>query len=503
MVNPVGPSQATGQAASNGQASATPTAPLSLSPGTRLWALVSESTPLASQPKLAAATEARLQQLLQQALSNPQKPAQGHPAQATQADATQADTIKALTQLLRTPIHLVQARIGQHPITLLADRPVPAGQTLPLRADRGGLTWLAGEAPQTTSAAKAAPPLQTPLLQFSRNVSPPQLSNAQQSALMQVLRHALPQQQPTAQWLTKLQPWLNAPNGSTNPAATNKSTQSAPTPLTPSALPTKPTAPGQQPNPLMQLATNALTLPTDSQSLRNAVANSGLFAEAKLASATQPQSDAKLLLWQLLGQPNNTAQTTKPATDLLSHLLQLLQPATPSQTSHVPNTQTAEPLKALALQWLTKIVTQQAQHLLDNTTPGEWRLNLELPLKVDQQWLPLQLNFHKYWLAEDDDADNPSQQQSAQAKPVWQVTLSVEIAALGPLDARVRYSDDQLHCTLWAAQPETLKLVTQEAEVLRQKLHARGLKVHTLECHAGRLPTRPNTLSSPLLDTHA
>ncbi|UTA46527.1 flagellar hook-length control protein FliK [Simiduia sp. 21SJ11W-1] len=518
----------TGPGAPNPQPAPTQSSkPLSLAPGTQVWALVASTTPLAGKPELEAAARQRLAQLANQ-LTTPKN--QTPAASQVQADSRQPS-------LLSAPLYAIQAKVGQRLITLLANQPLSNGQAVLLRATARGFSLAeagakppnptfngnpagtgASEKTAFNSAHLSSTGAPTPLgahgnLGYGNNATGTQpAQNQALNLLTQVLRQTLPHQTPISPVLAKLALQLLAAKA----AATHPSAHSPlqPKPHTPGAGNANPAhttgaAPNSQANNTLNqtlqqlvgklLQLGSLPLPPDAKSLKQAIDRSGLFAEAKLHTAPhQAGTDVKLLLWQLAGLTSSKSQPQ----DLLSQLLQLLQqPAQPlTASAQQPN----ESLKTLAQLWLNKIVSQQAQSLTEEVRPGEWRANLEIPLRAEQQWLPLHLQLQKYWHnPQDPDQHAKHTAQGTKALPVWQVTLSVEIPTLGNLDARIRYVNERLHFSLWAEQPRTLKLLQAHSHSLGSALQTQGLAVQIIECHPGRLPQTPNTINSPLLDTHA
>lgn len=317
--------------------------------------------------------------------------------------------------------------------------------------------------------------------------------------ITQALRTALPRQAELAPLLTNIT--LLA-----NPAA-NKPTPAIPQPLAQ----------------LVQQLFNNLTSTTQATTaagLKEAVNNSGLFLESKLAHlATQnpnlrlPLSvDFKaglLLLREMLTTPPSSGQQQEiPTTPrspgaepqpLLRHtaaqnISGTSAPATTSTTgSNIPQL-----LTTLATQTEGALARLQINQLVSlSAAPDSPLWTIELPLRQNNQTDLIQLRIEK---------DATSRTTDGQEKP-WSISLKLEPTGLGTVHARLTLLGQQISVALWAEQTSTATLANRNIESLQYGLAQAGFDTGTLGCQEGVPPhTTPDALligTHSLLDTHA
>lgn len=224
--------------------------------------------------------------------------------------------------------------------------------------------------------------------------------------------------------------------------------------------------------------------------LKQAVAQSGLFMEAKLAQA--------------LLQPTTSAAT--PPIDfkggLLSLLLTLLNfsraqpPITPTSNTHaMPNTPPHAQTGAQSTLNPQMNLQQALTELLRNVEGGLARLQLsqlvssvpdddgkrawvmELPVRTDAHIDVIQLRIEK-------DKDRRSEKKTA----LWTVTLALELSGLGPVQARITLVDKTVSTNFWAEHAHTTELIQQHLTILQHRYREVGFNVGTLQAHHGTAP---------------
>ena len=94
-------------------------------------------------------------------------------------------------------------------------------------------------------------------------------------------------------------------------------------------------------------------------------------------------------------------------------------------------------------------------------------------------------------------------QQSRQQLPSWSVQLAFDLPGLGPVQAQVQLTGDQVSTRFWAEHQHTLPLLRQHMHELRQGLSNVGLDVGELECHPGPRPAVKSTANSNLISERA
>lgn len=345
------------------------------------------------------------------------------------------------------------------------------GQTLKLEVARGG---------------------EQPLLKITQPATP-------QDVQTQALRQALPRQLPLAPLLANL-------------STVAARLQNAPDPA------------GKELAQLARQVINGLAGKGDvsqGAGLKQAVLNSGVFLEAKLASALSggpplPPGDLKAGLLRLLAalerQPGGSnaageraatdtpaaardagraAPTSAPLPPLRGALPQTQASVHAAQAETALSTSTTDMLRqtegALARLQLSQLASlpsdQQPQRL--------W--SLELPVLHDQRTDLFQLRIE----------EEAAGSQAGSVTP-WSVMLAFDLPSLGPVHARILVNGPQVSATLWAERPSTAALFNDQLDELRNGLQRAGMLVGRVACTEGTPTSPPATPgSTPLVDTRA
>jgi len=230
------------------------------------------------------------------------------------------------------------------------------------------------------------------------------------------------------------------------------------------------------PQPLVELVRAVVNRLPDNGSissgdgLKQAVAQSGLFMEARLA--------------QILQQP--LSGTTTPPIDfkggLLSLLLTLLNfsksmpPPSPTNTvpaQALPHTQAGMQATLNQQMNLQSILAE----LLRNVGSGLARLQLsqlvssaaeeegkrawimEIPVRSGEHIDLIQLRIEK-----------EKNRHSSKKPALWTVTLALELRGLGPVQARVTLADNIVSTHFWAEHTSTTELINQHLTIFRKPL---------------------------------
>jgi len=93
------------------------------------------------------------------------------------------------------------------------------------------------------------------------------------------------------------------------------------------------------------------------------------------------------------------------------------------------------------------------------------------------------------------------EQKHEAAQPVqhWTVQLAFDLPGLGPVQAQVQLSNEQVSARFWAEQTDTLPLLHEHMHELREALHTAGLDVGELECQRGPRPAARSGVEQPLI----
>jgi hypothetical protein len=332
--------------------------------------------------------------------------------------------------------------IGQRQYLAHAATPLPIGETVQL---------------------KVVQPGDQPILQRLGN--PPQSG----PAYLQVLRTALPRQGSMTPLLANLAWLAKAPPGQTAS-------------MPPALIETAKT--------LFSALPDSSLLPNPG-TLKNAIANSGNFYEARLADTLLagqtrlPQQDLKEALLKLaalmeqIPQADQTAQTTQnsSAPPPLAHTAPTAQPQTPATLARLDTAPNApHELSQQVEASLARIELAQIRNLPDPTHPG-LNLLVEVPLRDGDHAdvFHLQIQEEEHGAAE------------AVTKS-WAVTVAFELAELGPIHAKLWLQDDALSANLWVEKSETHQMLEENIDDLLGQFSDKGLEVANVCCFEGQPP---------------
>ena len=256
--------------------------------------------------------------------------------------------------------------------------------------------------------------------------------------------------------------------------------------------------------------------------LAQALANSGLFLEAKLLTGQNPtltpdmKSDLLKLIAQLTpGLPANTNLNAIIATNTLAQALPSFVRSALGMLGQV----SAKPLPTsfplperllqsqdgegdlehmlrLAAAAVSRLQSHQLSSLEQTGLTDDGRLlstwQLEIPMRNLQDIVPLQVKFQREEAPEKEqpherrDEHEPRQQ-------LWRVELAFDMEPLGPLQIQAQLIKGSLSSQLWAERPYTASLIESNLAGLRERLLASGLNVGDLDCHLGTPPQGPQT----------
>lgn len=240
--------------------------------------------------------------------------------------------------------------------------------------------------------------------------------------------------------------------------------------------------------------------------LRQAVAQSGLFLEARLAATPQtpPGPDLKaalLVLRQVLATAPAAAQAPAPATALQGREIPpppypgaptRAQKATrPTLALGAPSgTVTARLLQqtdsALAREELLQAASMPegpqrtgSQGPAERSEPSRWLL--DIPFATPQGPAVAQMEISR---------DGRAPGAPPTEAPVWRVRFSLDAEPLGPVHAAVVLHGDQAHVGLWAERPDSAVDLRARTTELSAAL-AETADVVEVAVHSGSPPHRP------------
>jgi len=256
--------------------------------------------------------------------------------------------------------------------------------------------------------------------------------------------------------------------------------------------------------------------------LAQALANSGLFLEAKLLSGQNPtlapdmKGDLLKLIAQLTpGLPANTNLSAIIAANTLAQAMpnfvrsalgMLGQVSAKPPPTRFPLPERLlqsmdgegdlEHLLRLAAAAVSRLQSHQLSSLEQTGVTDDGRLmstwQLEIPMRNLQDIVPLQVKFQREE-APEKDQQNERRDEREPKQQLWRVDLAFDMEPLGPLQIQAQLIKGSLSSQLWAERPYTASLIESHLAELRQRLLASGLNVGDLDCHLGTPPQGPQT----------
>jgi len=256
--------------------------------------------------------------------------------------------------------------------------------------------------------------------------------------------------------------------------------------------------------------------------LAQALANSGLFLEAKLLTGQNPtlapdmKGDLLKVIAQLTQQlPANTNLNAIMAANTLvqampsfvrSALGMLGQvSAKPLPTSFplperflqsLEGEGDLEHLLRLAAAAVSRLQSHQLSSLEQTGVTDDGRLmstwQLEIPMRNMQDIVPLQVKFQREEAPEKEQT-NERRDEREPKQQLWRVELAFDMEPLGPMQIQAQLIQGSLSSQLWAERPYTASLIESNLAGLRERLLASGLNVGDLDCHLGIPPQGAQT----------
>ncbi len=387
-------------------------------------------------------------------------PAPGAAPAGTQVGRTEAPVITAgpAAAVRRDGVGLAGARVPAAP-------PAPTLAPLP--------NW-------PTAQASAAPPSSLPPLAATQPISSPQThttATTPQQALAQMVQAALPRQG-AATALTATLTALVARTGVPEPVM--KAAQHL--------LSSR-----------MELGGTTLT----GAALKQAVANSGVFSEARLAGATtMPAADGKLALMALRGALGKWLGTSQ-------HPIAAAAPVPPPVRGTTPRARGPDPQPVNAVDPAAS-VEEIGRQALDRSEAAIARLRLHQhaglpdadgrPAPAMTLDLPVVVGTHQALLHLQIRQEAESR-EGGSAERGWQMRFAINLPAMGEVGAQVSLRAGNVGVMLWATEEATAMALQAELELLRAGLVAAGLQPGSMLVRHGEPAAAPTSSQSPhLLD---
>jgi hypothetical protein len=207
--------------------------------------------------------------------------------------------------------------------------------------------------------------------------------------------------------------------------------------------------------------------------LKQAIAGSGLFLEARLAAGLPPsEGDLKALLLRLV---HSLQARLPPIAEAQAKAVPAA--AAPDETAFVPAELLHRADGALAGLLLDQLACHSAQ-----SEKGMPVWSLSLPWREGEHLGVLRLRIER------EREQPPAARRGAPAESggSWRVWLHLDPPGLGTIHAELRLAGLHTDVTLWAESESTAARIAGALARLRSGLEGAGLEVGALDCHTGR-----------------
>ena len=306
-----------------------------------------------------------------------------------------------------------------------------------------------------------------------------------------------------------------------------------------------------------QINTSSATL--SARSLQTAIAGSGVFLEshlAKLASTNTalPQTDLKATLLgmikesstllaaagQLAGITPTPDGASNRALGSAASNIQNLQTALASAASQLrsidslrtlarqlPSLAATLPLgagqlsfeqkqlrslilhniRSSAAQAIARLSVLQVSELSSRssrTTDGGplQSFSLELPLRMQEQLLPISLQFQQHWAREDESEKGRADEErknDKKRKKYWRVFMEFDLGDGGQVASEIEYKEPKLSTHLWVSDSTLKSRAGERLGELRQQFEQRGIELDNLVLENGPPPQQETKLTQQSL----
>lgn len=227
---------------------------------------------------------------------------------------------------------------------------------------------------------------------------------------------------------------------------------------------------------------------TSAPALRQAVLDSGIFLEARLADAAVTghaddlKGDLKANMLRLL----EVAMPTRGEPEAQDALRMPAAKDGSGMSSTAPS-QSERPMAALLDSALARIELSQMQSARA-TTPTSATWVIDLPVRAPE-------GMHVIGLRVEQHESRAS--AGAASESTFSVSVSIPMGVLGTLHARLALRGEQLSAGLWADSSEAVAMVQSHLDALDARLRAAGIDCAGLHCFKGTPPSASEPALSP------
>lgn len=144
---------------------------------------------------------------------------------------------------------------------------------------------------------------------------------------------------------------------------------------------------------------------------------------------------------------------------------------------------------------LARVQLNQLASLPQERQPGmEWLI--ELPVRREAETDVWSLRIGR-------DPERGEERAAGGTGGGWNVMLAFDLPGIGPLQARVNLRGEQVSAQFFSRTPGTLALVQEHLPVLQARLRQAGLRIDEISCHHGQIPPAATPAYTRLLDERA
>ena len=241
---------------------------------------------------------------------------------------------------------------------------------------------------------------------------------------------------------------------------------------------------------ILSLRLNSLTT---GKTLKNAVAQSGLFPNSSKTALpdqlNQSSTDLKQLLLSLQKQiqknintdlikPSFLAKSDTPNIPDQKTPIYGQKPVSQSQKSlqlpeffNILNEQINQSLSRLKLLQLASITEFEIENTNFENRPKQ--INLELPIALtDNQTAIIAIRIS---------SEDTMDQVDSHEQKKWSMDMAIDTEETGPLSANIQFKKNKVSITIWSEQNEFSKILKQHQELLKSNISNNGLEVSDIK----------------------
>lgn len=172
-----------------------------------------------------------------------------------------------------------------------------------------------------------------------------------------------------------------------------------------------------------------------------------------------------------------------------------LPPLSPARLAQVMDVLTPRELLRQGEGALARVQVNQLSSLPQDRHPGmEWLI--ELPVRRDQEVDVWNLRISR-------DPERGPGRETGESTGGWSVMLAFDLPGIGPMQTRVNLRGERISAQFFSQTAGVLPLVHEHLPLLEARLRQAGLQIEELSCHHGQIPPAATPKPARLLDERA